>query len=53
MDFSLTDEQELLIESAREYSERYFTEENVREAYKNHHISLEAAMHIEKQVLLT
>lgn len=44
MDFSLTDEQELLIESAREYSERYFTEENVREAYKNHHISLEAAI---------
>lgn len=25
MDFSLTDDQELMIESAREYAERYFT----------------------------
>ena len=45
MDFKLTDEQELLIESAREYCERYFTDEAVRKAYEeDHHISLEAAM---------
>ena len=45
MDFKLTDEQELLIESAREYATRYFTEEDVRKAYEeDHHISVEAAM---------
>lgn len=45
MDFKLTDEQELLIESAREYASRYFTDEAVRQAYEvDHHISLEAAM---------
>lgn len=45
MDFSLTSDQELFIESAREYAERYFTDEAVRKAYEeDHHISLEAAM---------
>ncbi len=45
MDFQLTDEQELLIESARQYAERYFDEESIKKAYEvDHHISLEAAM---------
>ncbi len=45
MDFQLTDEQELLIESAREYASRYFTDEAVKQAYEvDHHISIEAAM---------
>ena len=45
MDFSLTDDQELMIESAREYAERYFTDEAVKQAYEvDHHISVEAAM---------
>ena len=45
MDFKLTDEQELLIESAREYANRYFTDEAVKQAYEvDHHISVEAAM---------
>ncbi len=45
MDFQLTDEQELFIESAREYAERYFDDEAVKKAYEvDHHISLEAAM---------
>ena len=45
MDFKLTDEQELLIESAHEYATRYFTDEAVKQAYEvDHHISIEAAM---------
>ena len=45
MDFNLTNEQELMIDSAREYAERYFTDEAVKQAYEvDHHISLEAAM---------
>ena len=44
MDFSLTDEQELLIESAKEYADRYFDEESCKAAYENHHISIEQAM---------
>ena len=45
MDFKLTDEQELLIDSAREYATRYFTDEAVKQAYEvDHHISIEAAM---------
>jgi alkylation response protein AidB-like acyl-CoA dehydrogenase len=45
MDFSLTTDQELFIESAREYADRYFTEEAVKQAYEvDHHISVEAAM---------
>ncbi len=44
MDFTLTDEQQLLIESAREYAERYFDEESIRQAYDvDRHISVEAA----------
>ena len=35
MDFSLTDDQELMIESAREYAERYFTDEAVKQATKS------------------
>ena len=37
MDFQLTDEQELLIESAREYASRYFTDEAVKQAYEVDH----------------
>ena len=44
MDFTLTDEQQLLIESAKEYADRYFDEEAQRAAYDNHHISIEQAM---------
>lgn len=33
MDFSLTDEQELLLESVREFCDRYFTEDVIREMY--------------------
>ena len=45
MDFKLTEEQELFIESAKEYADRYFTDEAVKQAYEvDHHISLEAAM---------
>lgn len=50
MDFSLTDDQELMIESAREYAERYFTDEAVKQAYEvDHHISVEAAMPTARQ----
>lgn len=34
MDFSLTDEQELLLESVREFCERYFTEDVIKEMYE-------------------
>lgn len=44
MDFSFTDEQELLVESIKEYAKRYFDDESVRQMYNNHQISLEAAM---------
>ena len=33
MDFSLTDEQELLLESVDEFCERYFTEDVVNQMY--------------------
>ncbi|MDD7368423.1 MAG: acyl-CoA dehydrogenase family protein [Berryella intestinalis] len=36
MDFSLTDEQELLLESVREFCERYFTEAVIKDMYENH-----------------
>ncbi|NPD31542.1 acyl-CoA dehydrogenase [Eggerthellaceae bacterium zg-1084] len=36
MDFSLTDEQELLLESVREFCERYFTESVIKEMYETH-----------------
>ena len=45
MDFKLTDEQELLIESAHEYATRYFTDEAVKQAYEvDHHISIEGIL---------
>ena len=45
MDYTLTDEQQLLIESAKDYAERYFDAESAKRAYEvDHHISLEAAM---------
>ena len=44
MDFTFTDEQELLIESIKEYADRYFDDESVKQMYANHQISLEAAM---------
>lgn len=36
MDFSLTDEQELLIESIKEFAERYYTEDKIAEMYEKH-----------------
>lgn len=36
MDFSLTDEQELLLESVREFVARNFTEEKIQQWYKEH-----------------
>lgn len=36
MDFSLTDEQELLLESVREFCDRYFTEDVIKEMYETH-----------------
>ena len=45
MDFELTPDQELFIASAKEYAEKYFTPEAIKQAYEvDHHISLEAAM---------
>lgn len=45
MDYSYTPDQELFIESAKEFAEKYFDDEAVKKAYeKDHHISLEAAM---------
>lgn len=41
MDFQLTDEQQLMIESVKEYCEQYFSEEQVREYYANHEIPVE------------
>ena len=36
MDFSLTDEQELLLESIDEFAERYFDEDTIKAMYENH-----------------
>lgn len=45
MDYSYTPDQELFIESAKEFAEKYFDDEAVKKAYEeDHHISLEAAM---------
>lgn len=44
MDFTFTDEQELLVESIKEYAERYFDDESVKSMYANHQITLEASM---------
>ena len=34
MDFAMTDEQELLLESVREFCDRYFTEDVIKEMYE-------------------
>lgn len=39
MDFSRTDEQELLVESVKEFCERYLDEEKINEMYANHGMS--------------
>ena len=41
MDYRLTDEQELLIDSIKEFCERYTSEEQIREMYENHQMSAE------------
>ncbi len=43
MDFTLTDEQELLLESVDEFCERYFTDEAIKDMYENHGMSDEIA----------
>lgn len=43
MDFSLTDEQELLLESVREFCERYFTEDVIKEMYETQKMPDEVA----------
>lgn len=43
MDFRLTDEQELLLESVREFCERYFTEGVIRDMYETHSMPSEIA----------
>jgi len=42
MAFQLTDEQQLMIQSVKEYCEQYFPEEKVREYYEKHDIPVEA-----------
>lgn len=42
MDFKLTDEQQLMIESVRDYCETYFSEAQVKEYYANHEVPVEA-----------
>lgn len=45
MDFDFTSDQELFFASAKEYAEKYFTPELIKQYYEvDHHISLEAAM---------
>lgn len=39
MDFSYTDEQELLVESIKEFCERYFDEQKIQEMYANQSMS--------------
>ena len=36
MDFNLTDEQQMLLESVDEFCERYFTEDVVKKMYEDH-----------------
>ena len=43
MDYNLTDEQELLLESVDEFYKRYFTEDAIREMYENHSMPDEIA----------
>ncbi|MDO4890887.1 MAG: acyl-CoA dehydrogenase family protein, partial [Coriobacteriaceae bacterium] len=42
MDFNFTDEQELLVESIKEYADRYWSDEQVKEMYRNHKPNQEA-----------
>jgi alkylation response protein AidB-like acyl-CoA dehydrogenase len=44
VDFSLTDEQELLLESVQEFAERYFPEDVVKSLYENHGMPKELAL---------
>lgn len=45
MDYSYTPDQELFIESAKEFAEKYFDDKAVKKAYEeDHHISLESAL---------
>lgn len=41
MDFNYTDEQELLVDSIKEFCERYATEDKLREMYASHRMSVE------------
>lgn len=41
MDFNLTEEQQLMVESVKDFCERYLPEEKVREYYANHEIPVE------------
>lgn len=41
MDFSFTDEQELLVESIEEFCERYAGEDEIKEMYENRRMSEE------------
>jgi crotonobetainyl-CoA dehydrogenase len=41
MDFGLTDEQQLLVESVKEFSERYATEDQIKQMYADHKMSEE------------
>ncbi|MBQ9042030.1 MAG: acyl-CoA dehydrogenase family protein [Eggerthellaceae bacterium] len=41
MDFRFTDEQELLVDSIKEFCERYTSEEQIREMYEKHQMSEE------------
>ena len=43
MDFALTDEQELLLESVREFCDRYFTEDVIKEMYETNSMPDEIA----------
>ena len=44
MDFAMTDEQELLLESVREFCDRYFTEDVIKEMYETGDMPDEIAM---------
>ena len=43
MDFNLTDEQQMLLESVDEFCERYFTEDVVKKMYEDHGMPQEIA----------
>lgn len=44
MDFSYTDEQELLVQSVQEFCERFLDEEKINDMYANHGMSDELIM---------